>query len=47
MWACRASPITRASKFTLDALKLVREKLKLLEQEIDAWESLTRSTDYA
>jgi NAD(P)-dependent dehydrogenase (short-subunit alcohol dehydrogenase family) len=30
-----------------DCLKLVREKLESLEQEIDAWESTTRSTEYA
>ena len=30
-----------------DALRLVREKLESLEREIDAWESTTRSTEYA
>jgi NAD(P)-dependent dehydrogenase (short-subunit alcohol dehydrogenase family) len=30
-----------------DALKLVRQKLESLQQEIDAWESMTRSTEYA
>ncbi|AZZ92853.1 hypothetical protein EUZ85_19835 [Hahella sp. KA22] len=28
-----------------DALELVREQLKALQKDIDAWESLTRSTD--
>ncbi|MDG9667719.1 oxidoreductase [Hahella sp. CR1] len=28
-----------------DALKLVREQLQALQRDIDAWESLTRSTD--
>jgi NAD(P)-dependent dehydrogenase (short-subunit alcohol dehydrogenase family) len=30
-----------------DALRLVREKLESLERDIDAWESTTRSTEYA
>jgi short-subunit dehydrogenase len=30
-----------------DALKLVREKLEQLRGEIDAWESVARSTEYA
>jgi NAD(P)-dependent dehydrogenase (short-subunit alcohol dehydrogenase family) len=30
-----------------DALKLVRQKLESLQHEIDAWESMTRSTEYA
>jgi NAD(P)-dependent dehydrogenase (short-subunit alcohol dehydrogenase family) len=30
-----------------DALKLVREKLAMLDQEINKWESVTRSTDFA
>jgi NAD(P)-dependent dehydrogenase (short-subunit alcohol dehydrogenase family) len=30
-----------------DALKLVRDKLNSLGKEIDTWESVTRSTDYA
>jgi len=30
-----------------DALRLVREKLESLDQEINAWESTTRSTEYA
>jgi NAD(P)-dependent dehydrogenase (short-subunit alcohol dehydrogenase family) len=29
-----------------DALRLVRNRLEALEQEIDAWESITRSTEY-
>ena len=28
-----------------DALRLVREKLSALGEEIDAWETVTRSTD--
>jgi len=28
-----------------DALKLVREKMAQLSEEIDQWEALTRSTD--
>jgi hypothetical protein len=30
-----------------DALKLVRDKLNSLGKEIDTWESVTRSTEYA
>jgi hypothetical protein len=30
-----------------DALKLIRDKLNSLGKEIDTWESVTRSTEYA
>jgi hypothetical protein len=30
-----------------DALKLTRDKLNSLGKEIDAWESVTTSTEYA
>ena len=29
-----------------DALSVVRDKLSALKQEIDAWESVSRSTDF-
>jgi hypothetical protein len=30
-----------------DALKLVRDKLNSLRREIDTWETVTKSTEYA